>query len=338
MLSLGAAEVKAGAIIGKSIHPHRNLSAGTEIVGTCMGLALAAGQVSVGMGLWAIIRMSRILLARMRRPKYYPTERRRRARLARERRRIRDRFTTGMCPKPEELLAQYAKARTGVREALRFGSMLCDLEAYCDNSLLRNADGEIIGRNPGVKGWIRENCPELLTHYKNAMRYKGLAEKFRQASGAADPIPTTTLVAKDAGAALQSLGGRKSCKITVRIKKANGPRGGRMVSGTYALEADAIEAAWKCAHKILGECEGSRPERLQCGRTIDRRTTESGTTKKDDRLRCGKSNDKRSEVARLEKILDERLSVMTAGVCLPSTWRLGGAFARDNINGIRTSA
>lgn len=338
LLSLSVAEVKAGAAIGRSIHPYRDQSIGAEAVGACMGLVLAAGQVSVGMGLWAIVKMSRILLARMRRPKYYPNERRRRARLARERRRIRDRFTTGVCPKPEELLAQYAMAGTGVREALRFGSMLCDLEAYCDNSLLRNADGEIVGRNPGVKGWIRENCPELLPHYKNAMRYKGLAEKFRQASEAADPVPIAALVEKDAGIALRLLRGKKCRKITVRIKKANGLRGGRTVSGTYALEADSLETAWNRACEILKECEESAPARPRCEKTVIKKTAGGGMRGDDDRLRCGKNIEGRGGVARLERILDERLGMLPAGGFPVAMWRVGGAFARGNAESKRTSA
>ncbi|MBP5545439.1 MAG: hypothetical protein ILM98_15315 [Kiritimatiellae bacterium] len=299
LINVGMAEVRAGAAIGQHMNPYQNLSIGSEAVGALAGLTLAAGQVSVGMGIWAVAKMSRVLLAKMRRPKYYPQERSRRERLAKERRRVRDRFTTSPCPKPEELLMQYAKAGTGAIEALRFGSMLCDLEAYCDNSLLRNVDGEIVGRNPGIKGWLRENCPELLSHYKNAMRYKGLAEKFRQAAGAADPIPAAALLAEGAEATLQPLGGGKCGKITVRMKKKNGLRGGRTVSGTYALEADALESAWKCAREILGECGG-----------------EAST-----RLRCGEENGRGRGVTALERILEKRLGEMPAERFTQAGWR-----------------
>ena len=338
MISIGTVEAKAGAAIGRKISPYRSYSAGTEAVGALAGLVLAAGQVSIAMGLWAVAKMSYILLAKMRRPKYYQHERNRRERLARGRRRIRDRFTTGGCPKPEELLAQYAKARTGVREALRFGSMLCDLEAYCDNSLQRNADGEIVGRNPGVKGWIRENCPGLLAHYKNAMRYKGLAEKFRQASGAADPIPPAALVAEDGKATLQPLNGSKSCKITVRNKKVNGFRAGRTVSGTYALEADVLEAAWKCAREILLECEESAFSRPRNGTTADGGTPGGGTAVEDDRLRCGKKKCERGGVARLERILDARLGGIPMHEFMPSRWRIVGISSGYGVEGERTSA
>jgi hypothetical protein len=305
---------KAGSHFAKDNGPFGKAPAGADLSFALAGMLAAAGGVSVALGLWTLGRMTRALLAKVRRPAYYPRERSRRERLARERRRVRDRFTTGACPKPDELLAQYAKARTGAREALRFGSMLCDLEAYCDNSLLRNGNGEIVGRNSGVKGWLRENCPGLLAHYKNAMRYKGLAEKFRQVAGAADPIPAAALAGEDPNDALRPLGGGRSRKVTVRIRKANGHRAGMTVSGTYALEADTLEAAWKRAHEILEECEGGN----------------------DVRLRCGKGNERWGEVARLERVVEERLGEMPVRGFAWSKWRIGVTTASDG--GIRLAS
>ena len=289
--------------VGGSYDPYSAASANMQAGFGFIGIILAAGMVSVGLGLWAVAKMSSLLLRKMRRPQYYPQEKSRRERLARERRRVRDRFTANDCPDPEKLLEQYAKAKTGAREALIFGSMLCDLEAYCDNSLVRNEDGVIIGRNPGMKGWIGDNCPKLLAHYKNAMRYKGLAEKFRQAVGAADPVPVAALAAEDDGEIRRLLDGKKVCKITVRMKKANGPRGGKTVSGTYALKAEALEAAWGYAREILGECEGKVDNRPRCGKTsqgedgMDRIGQPAGKMTKDDckekaanRPRCGKDS------------------------------------------------
>ena len=279
-----------------SYDPNRGASANMQAGFGFIGIILAVGMVSVGLGLWAVAKMSSLLLEKMRRPQYYPQEKSRRERLARERRRVRDRFTTNNCPDPDKLLEQYAKAKTGAREALIFGSMLCDLEAYCDNSLVRNEDGVIIGRNPGMKGWIGDNCPKLLAHYKNAMRYKGLAEKFRQAVGAADPVPAAALAAKDDGEIRRLLDGKKVCKITVRMKKTNGPRGGKIVSGTYALKAEALEAAWGYAREILGECEGKADNRPRCGKTSGKETEEDREGNGNDRLRCGK--DDRGETKR----------------------------------------
>ena len=325
---------KAGSHIAKNNGPFGRAPAGADLCFALAGMLAAAGGVSVTLGLWTLGRMTRNLLAKVRRPSYYPQERGRRERLARERRRVRDRFTTGACPKPDELLAQYAKARTGAREALRFGSMLCDLEAYCDNSLLRNGDGEIVGRNSGVKGWLGENCPELLAHYKNAMRYKGLAEKFRQATGAADPIPAAALAGENPGDALRLLCGGRSRKVTVRMRKANGHRAGMTVSGTYALEADTLEAAWKRAHEILKECEGRNDTRLRCGKTTargmaDGKTEGDAAAEASDRLRSGKKMKRWGEVARLERVVEERLGEVPVRGFAWSKWRIGVTATRD---------
>ena len=284
LLALGAAEVQGGAEIGIIFTPIPVAIPGSAIAGALAGLVFATGQICVGLALWSLLKFLSLLNTRMRRPIYYPRERLRRQRLAKERRRVRDRFTISECPKPGELLDQYAKARADAREALRFGSMLCDLEAYCDNSLVRNVDGEIVGRNPGVKGWIRMNCPDLLPHYKNAMRYKGIAEKFRQAAGGADPVPTEML-SSDGGALKKLLGDGESCKITVRMRKANGDRRGKVASETYTLETAAVEAAWRRAQELLAECEtgvddSSSNDRLRCG--SDKQNSSC------DRPRCGR--------------------------------------------------
>ena len=318
--------------------PCAGAAAGMKAGFTGMGIVLALGCVSIGLGIWAISKLSGILLGRMRRPRYYPREKARRNRLAKERRRVRDRFTVGDCPDPEKLAEQYAKAKGSAREALLFGSMLCDLEAYCDNSLIRNEDGEITGRNPGMKGWIRDNCPGLLAHYKNAMRYKGLAEKFRQAVGAADPVPAATLAAADDGEVKRLLGGKQFREITVRMRKSNGPRGGKTVSGTYAIEAKALEAARNRALEILDECErvgirngkeSHKPQRN--GKNRLRCVTDSGKTPEgdcghgdNDRLRSGR---RRNGAARLEEILDARLDEAPMAGWRPSRWRIGVAMA-----------
>lgn len=362
LLRLGAEEVRIGAEIGRGTREPGVSSESVELLGALLGLALAACQVSVGMGLWAIARIAGALLARMRRPRYYPRENLRRGRLARRRRRVRDRFTIGPCPEPGKLLDQYARARSGVREALVFGSMLCDLEAYCDSSPLRDADGGIAGRNPGVKGWLRDNCPELLAHYKNAMRYKGLAERFRQAAGAADPVPAAALAAVDDGEVRRLLGGMGSRRVTVRMRKANGVRGGRTVSATYELDAGALEDARGRAREILAECGGSSDNRPRCGKESGDGARRDGRGAEVARLRCGTKAQKakkeqletqgvrdeaqgacgearegqeeargkggrRGGVARLERILDARLVGKTVADLAPSRWRVGGLFS-----------
>ena len=154
-----------------------------------LALAEMAVGLCVGSVVWCVLKGVALALRRVQRPKYYPQERMRRQALARERRRIRRRTTINAAPTADELLAQWAKVKRNPEEMIRFGSMLCDLEAYVDNSLLRNENGEIVGRNPGIRGWLNANCQPLAAHYKTVMGYKAMAEKFRQAVGLADPYP-----------------------------------------------------------------------------------------------------------------------------------------------------
>ena len=102
-------------------------------------------------------------------------------------------------PATDALLAQYerAKGRGRVEEKIRLGSMLLDAEATVDSSLVRNADGEIVGRNAGLRGWIAENCPALSRHYGSLLGYRRLAAEFREAQGLGDPAPAALLVEED---------------------------------------------------------------------------------------------------------------------------------------------
>ena len=94
---------------------------------------------------------------------------------------------------------QYEKARGRgrVEEKIRLGSMLLDAEATVDSSLIRDEDGEIVGRNAGLRGWIIDNCPELLPHYAALTGYRRLAWETRESEDLFDPIPASLLLAAD---------------------------------------------------------------------------------------------------------------------------------------------
>jgi hypothetical protein len=102
-------------------------------------------------------------------------------------------------PAPEALLAQYdkAKGRGPVEEKIRLGSMMLDIEAAVDSSLVRDPSGEIVGRNAGVRGWLDEHCPELSRHYASLMGYRRLADDFRKVHGLRDPHPATRFLEKE---------------------------------------------------------------------------------------------------------------------------------------------
>ncbi len=215
-----------------------------------MALGLCVGTV-----VWCVLKGIALVLRKVQRPKYYPQERLRRQALARERRRVRRRTTLNAAPTPDELLAQWAKVKRNPEEMIRFGSMLCDLEAYVDNSLLRNENGEIVGRNPGIRGWLNANCQPLAVHYKTVMGYKAMAEKFRQAVGLAAPYPAA--FALDDG-----LRGAAPTEAAIRqntVRKADGDnQKGADKGGNGVCQNTVRKAVRRKAEEMLAECRRSQ--------------------------------------------------------------------------------
>ena len=142
---------------------------------------------------WSTQRIDRARGA-LRRPLYYARENERRRALAAARRRIERRRTENPCPTKEQVLDAWLHAKDSHEAAIRFGGMLEDLECYLDNSLARNDDGVIVGRAPGIKGWLKDNIPALYLRYTAVMRYKAAAKKFRQIAGLVDPTPVSAAV------------------------------------------------------------------------------------------------------------------------------------------------
>ena len=144
-------------------------------------------------------RMKRELmrdLRRVRRPFYYAREVERRRSLAVERRKIRRRCTTAPMPTPEVLRKAWNERKTSRKAMILLGGIMHDLECYVDNCLRFDEYGNVIGRNGGIRGWLKENIPELSPKYKTLMRYKALALRLRQATNTKDPKPTSKLLEK----------------------------------------------------------------------------------------------------------------------------------------------
>ena len=133
------------------------------------------------------------LQARACRARRYARDNARRRALAAERRRIARRTTLNPRPTPEALRAVFAARGASPEAKVRLGGLLEDLECHVDNCLRFGPDGEILGRNGGVKAWLREHAPELSGRYKTLMRYKALARRLRQAAGIADPVPASAV-------------------------------------------------------------------------------------------------------------------------------------------------
>ena len=108
-------------------------------------------------------------------------------------------FSAKPAPTGDEVREQFEKARGRgkVEEKIRLGSMLLDAEATTDSSLIRDGDGEIVGRNGGLRGWIFENCPDLLPHYAALTGYRRLAWEARDSEDLFDPVPPELLLAAD---------------------------------------------------------------------------------------------------------------------------------------------
>ncbi len=108
-------------------------------------------------------------------------------------------FSAKPAPTGDEVREQFEKARGRgrVEEKIKLGSMLLDAEATTDSSLIRDGDGEIVGRNGGLRGWIFDNCPDLMPHYAALTGYRRLAWEARDAADLFDPVPAELLLASE---------------------------------------------------------------------------------------------------------------------------------------------
>ena len=143
-------------------------------------------------------RMRRELMRNLRivrRPFYYARETARRRQLAAERRKLKSRTTYAPEPTPAQILDAWNRRKDSKEDMIRLGGMLQDLECYVDNRLRLDAHGNVVGRNGGILGWLRERLPELAPKYKTLMRYKAMAIRLRQATATEDPEPTERMMA-----------------------------------------------------------------------------------------------------------------------------------------------
>ena len=178
------------------------------------------------------------------------------------------RKSTRQPPTPEALEEAWTKAHKSLEWRLRLGSMLADLEPVVDQSYIRDADGTIVGRKAGIRGWLRQNCPVLAQHYKTAMGYKAIANRFRLAIGLREPFTLEDVLD---GFELQEGGdmrkeqkdtrGKKSANIMVSNAKKRGKEREENFKNSAVLEArDAVEGGVKrkksvWAGSLKAECE-----------------------------------------------------------------------------------
>ena len=183
----------------------------------------------------AFTRRIAALKNKVARPDHYKVEKARRHAMAEERRRITRRVTTSPCPTKEEIQDAWRHVRDSKESLVRFGSLMQDLECYVDNSLRFDGYGRIVGRNAGVKGWFRENLPELAGHYCSVIRYKAAAKKLRQIVGLSDPTPVAAIL-------------------------GDGQRDGN-------LAGERTDSACEGEGKVKGNCFNHGAEKLSCSVT-----------------------------------------------------------------------
>ena len=198
------------------------------------------------------------LRRRLVRPLYYEQENARRRALAAERRRVRKRKTENPCPTREAILDAWTHAREGREAMLRFGSLLEDLACYVDHGL-RLAGGRIVGRAPGIKGWLRENVPALALRYATVMRYKAAAKKLRQVVELPDPIPVA--------AVLDGAGAREGAELKEGTRDYGAEKSQDNVRGrSRTRERLEARAAVNGVEKQKRDYDA---EKLQCGASVD---------------------------------------------------------------------
>lgn len=141
-------------------------------------------------------------------------------------------------PTPEAILAAWETVRSTKRNdpealaaRLRLGSMLADLEPAVDQSYIRDEDGTIVGRRPGLKGWIGLHCPTLVPHYKALMSYKALAAKLCEALHINEPDTIDSVLCME---------GKQPTKILVMRE-------------TMRVEASNTEEVRKAFQELFGE-------------------------------------------------------------------------------------
>ena len=216
----------------------------------------------------ALSRRIAALRNKAARPMHYEAEKSRRRAMAAERRRVRRRATTSPCPTREALLEAWLHVRDSKESLVRFGSMVQDLECYVDNSLRMDGTGRIVGRNAGIKGWLRENLPELAEHYSMVMRYKAAAKKLRQVVGLADPTPVAAVLADAHKDAENSMGDGVSCDHGAE-KSCSAETPPVEVVRARAVYMEAMEGVPDVAARVMARIDAlCDPERLDEAATL----------------------------------------------------------------------
>ncbi|MBR4188770.1 MAG: hypothetical protein IKQ55_02285 [Kiritimatiellae bacterium] len=99
-------------------------------------------------------------------------------------------------PTPADLAAPWTAQPRTLRDRLRLGSRLADLDPTLDHTISRRtlSNGKTVfrARPGGVKGWLEDR--RVAIPYSTAMRYKKLAQRLRQILSLDDRLPLEWLI------------------------------------------------------------------------------------------------------------------------------------------------
>ena len=241
----------------------RNARTFEQKVSLFLALTALFGVYSVAALLY---RRLSLVLRRLRRPTYYERERERRRKLAEARREIRKHHTLNPKPTFDAIRAALHDARRSPENALRLGSLLEDLECFVDNTLIHDAQGQIVGRRGGIKRLLQREAPDLFAKYSTIMRYKAMAKRFRQACGSGEPVPPATLLPTSEAASPDSatqpaLAGQTPTVVTGTAGTSPVPAPAQEPPPLPAGAAEGLQEdlahARSVAREILAECEGT---------------------------------------------------------------------------------
>ncbi len=191
------------------------------------------------------------------RSRYYTHDNARRRALAAERRKIHRRTTTNPCPTPDEFREAFARVTDSAEAKVFFGGMVHDLACYVDSCLRYDRNGNIVGRNGGIRAWLADNVPELSPRYKTIMRYKALAMRVRQMMDLTDPTPTSALLECVTNRTPEpethspreaSIMQRTSCNETGEIPDEDGSR----VENYYAQDSHNVGRRYNVRKRKIG--------------------------------------------------------------------------------------
>ncbi len=243
------------------------------------------------------------------------------------------RRTTSPCPTRDEVLDAWTHRHDSHEAAVRFGSMVHDLECYLDNSLLRDGNGEIVGRRGGVKAWLQVNIPALYVRYTTVMRYKAMAKRLRQVVGLADPVPAEAVLAEppQGGAGAEKRDYGSDSVGSVPLGRFHGdaryegdrPRGGRIITHNilkfrgWRLLMVLQPFAGRVGSVPLGQLKAGRPKILRNFPNAGRQSAAPPAPSATSRSPCGASLvEARASCARNASFAGEALENFRVVLCL----------------------